>query len=88
MLNIISDHCSLGSFGVDWFRSFVVRQAIEMGLRKRASKDAGDAADTLPAAASLKGAGGPPALIDAKSRADYKKEFDNHRLQNKHATGE
>lgn len=57
-----------------------------MGLRKRASKDAGDAADTLPAAASLKGAGGPPALIDAKSRADYKKEFDNHRLQNKHAT--
>lgn len=59
-----------------------------MGLRKRASKDAGDAADTLPAAASLKGAGGPPALIDAKSRADYKKEFDNHRLQNKHATGE
>lgn len=67
-----------------------------MGLRSRASKRAeADAAaikraqsdpvtieERADASESVKGA-----MIDNKSMADYRKQFENHRLKNRHATG-
>lgn len=48
----------------------------------RAFTGAGEAA-----IAPLPGTGRSAALIDAKSFAEYKQQFEHHRMQNIHATG-